>query len=328
MNLTFTSIARNDAVVTCLKNLTHEGRNKIIVVDFSETTAQQILARVDQIFSDVDGTLVELGHNTLSEKYITMLQTLSDSGVKTTLVTGKPLSEITRLVSSLPPSLSLRIIYEKGSYFLEPDQTGILKKHYLLSSPELEASIQNLKQASVAFIVEVETKYRDTSGQPLVKIGWGGDGTHESILSFDILKAGAPKNYLDIKGYEREALKVSDEKLLAQVTTDLREFITKQRPDWRFVDLGNGNIEVAPGPIEKDEAILSLPDFANYKGILLLGDSPNDSKMFELRRLENAWAGLVLHSPKTTSLCEHVDFVTFGMGNALPLLKTCIQSRK
>ena len=295
--------------------------NTVLSLNQSADELIHTLRNIDNIFTDADGSLVEMGHNVLSSEYARCIADLSKLNVRTTVVTGKPYSEIERLLHSVPKGLSLRIICEKGAYYLDPDTTGTLRKRYLLSTPELEYSVREFRKIFESEKVSIERRHPGPSGKQQITLGWAGDGTHESVLSIDILAGVPPANYLGIKGIAREQLKVSSLTLRRQVLADLQAFTERHRPGWQVVDLDNANIEITPRCIEKDEAILAMPDFAAAQGVLVLGDSANDARMFGLRRFDKVRAGLVLHNEKMVELLDTVDFATFGMANLQPVFQ-------
>jgi HAD superfamily hydrolase (TIGR01484 family) len=310
-----------DIVKTALELLKKAAPDTILSREHSEDELLAIFKDVDCIFTDADGTVVEEGHPTFPPIYAEYVQKLADVGVKTILITGKPHTEIMKLVDTLPADLPLSIMYEKGSYFLEADENGDMQKHYLLSSPELEADVLALRNTLLAEKSEIENKYLDTQGMPRVTIGWSGAGAHESLLSLDIMNGTPPENYTELIGTPREAMKLQDPELLAQVEADLQAFVDKHRPGWRLVHIGNSNSEIAPGPIEKDIAIERMEEFQKAKGVLVWGDSNNDLKMFNMRQNPKVHAALVLHRERSLGLVDEVDFVSFGMANAKPFFE-------
>ncbi|MDL2342375.1 MAG: HAD-IIB family hydrolase [Patescibacteria group bacterium] len=296
----------------------------LLAIDMNQRELADYFKNVTAIFSDVDGTLVELGKNDISSAYSDLFHTLYEKNVSMTLVTGKPHSEILLLLAALPKHTPLRIVYEKGAYLLDIDEEGEATKQYLLSSPEIEKYVRQLKDELTAEIDSLQQRYLASDGTPRVTIGLGGDDSHESLVSIDLLAGTPPANYIDTTGKARENLKLKDVGLQIQITADLKAFLMDRHPTWSFVDLGNGNIEIAPAEIEKDKAIKAMPDFATAKGVLILGDSNNDSKMFALRSQPNVKAGLILHSKKLAWLTDDVDFVSFGMANAIPLIESVL----
>ena len=285
------------------------------------------LAAIDTIFSDLDGTIVEEGTAMLTAQYVEYIRQLAAAGVTVTLVTGKSYGEITELLRGLPPGLPLGMIYEKGAYCLRRDTAGGFQKQYLLTTPELEASVAELRRSFLKEKAGIERKYHDEQGRPRVMVGWAGKGDHQSVLSIDILAGDAPANYLDLMGPARDALKVKDAALLASIEADLQQLVQTHRPGWRLVHLGNGNSEIAPGNIDKDAAVRRLDAYRQAKGMMVLGDSGNDRALFALRHGPKVLAGLVLHRAAALPLAGEVDMVAFGMANAAPILRLVLQAR-
>jgi hydroxymethylpyrimidine pyrophosphatase-like HAD family hydrolase len=318
-------VAEDQLFQTASTLLQETPQNTILSCSLSEAELRKMFSSVDCVFTDADGTGVGEGLTTFPRLYSDYVQRLAHLGITTILITGKPYEEVSAVVASLPRDSPLKVIYEKGAYYLEADSADTMQKHYLLSTPELEASVSELRTLFLEQKAEIEAKYIK-HGKPQVTFGWSGSGMHKSMLSIDILTGTSPTNYLKITGTEREDLKIKDPVLLAQVEADLQLFVDTNCPDWKLIHIGNGNSDITPGPIEKDLAILQMTEFQNAKGVLLWGDSGNDSKMFELRSRDNVYAGLVLHREKSIDLIDHVDFVSFGMANALPFFELLTQT--
>lgn len=320
-------VSDGDHITEVASNLFDQATpSAILSYGYSAEELISIFQSVDCIFTDADGTVVEEGLTTFPATYSEYVQQLADLGITTTMVTGKPYAEISKLVESLPAGSPLRIIYEKGAYYLEPDKDGVMHKRYLLSSPELEASVLDLRRLFLENKKAIEDKYQDVDGAPLITLGWSGSGQHQSVLGIDIFAGVPPADYLQIVGPAREDLKVKDLDVLANVEVDLQKFVDTFRPGWRLVHLGNGNSEIAPDLIEKDIAIMQMDEFKNANSVLVWGDSGNDKKMFELNRLPKVHSGLVLHRKNSISLVNSVDFVSFGMANAKPFFDLLLRS--
>jgi len=306
---------------TATKLLGADAFSTILSCNHSIDDLLTIFKSTDCIITDADGTVVKEGFTEFPKEYANNIQQLSDKGITSILITGKPYAEVSELVASLPTNSPIRIIYEKGAYYLKPDSTGIMRKTYLLSTPELESNVLELRKLFIEHKTAIESKYRDDTGRQLLTLGWAGSGTHQSLLSIDIFAGTLPENYLQIQGTARGDLRLKDPILLAQIEADLQTFVDKFKPGWKLINVGNGNSEITPVGIEKDLAIKQLDEFKNAHGVLVWGDSGNDRKMFDLRRLPKVHSGLVLHRKTSINLVSDVDFVSFGMANARPFFE-------
>lgn len=282
---------------------------------------------IDTVYSDADGTLVPEGATEFSNRTVSQIARLGQVGVRMVVVTGKPLSEVLGLVHSMPVGLSADIIYEKGAYRLERNSDGSFEDRLLLATEAETTAVQQLKYRLLEEKGEIESAY---VGTDKLTLGWGGQGTHRSILSIDVFEGIPPVDYLTKTGKDRDALKVSDPDLLARVESDLAKFVERHTPGWRLVHLGNGNFEIAPGPVEKDAAIRELEQRRGSEAMLVLGDSANDAAMFRLRNDPNmrAMAGLVLHRDSALKLVDEVDCVSFGMANVSPHIRALLAARR
>ncbi len=298
------------------------GRNLLL---FRSAGVADRFSGIDTVYSDADGTLVPEGAISFPETVVEHIGRLASVGVRTLLVTGKPLSEVSGLADSLPKGHAIDFIFEKGAYILERNSDGSRRISPLLVSDEDTLAVQALKELFVESKSAIENQFAAR-----MTLGWGGHGTHQSMLSIDVLRGTPPKDYLQKTGPERDALKVKDAALLRDVSVAVAQFVREYTNGWNFVDLGNANFEIAPGPIEKDTAIRTLECRRGSEAMLILGDSANDNAMFGLRQHEKmqVTTGLVLHRQASLPLVDKVDCVSFGMANASPHMNLLYAARK
>lgn len=301
---------------------TQLGRNLLL---FRSAGVADRFSGIDTVYSDADGTLVPEGAISFPETVVGHIGRLASVGVRTLLVTGKPLSEVSGLADSLPKGHAIDFIFEKGAYILERNSDGSRRISPLLVSDEDTLAVQALKELFVESKSAIENQFAAR-----MTLGWGGHGTHQSMLSIDVLRGTPPKDYLQKTGPERDALKVKDAALLRDVSVAVAQFVREYTNGWNFVDLGNANFEIAPGPIEKDAAIRTLECRRGSEAMLILGDSANDNAMFGLRQDEKmqVTTGLVLHRQASLPLVDKVDCVSFGMANASPHMNLLYAARK
>ncbi|HEU4966654.1 MAG TPA: HAD-IIB family hydrolase [Candidatus Saccharimonadales bacterium] len=291
--------------------LLHGGAsNTLLSRTYDEPSARSFLSSVDTIFSDIDGTLTDEGAP-MSAECIAALLALAKAGKTVTLVTGRSYDEVAGLMSSLPRALSLHVIYEKGGYEFVRDADGDRTKH-LLATQEIEGSAAAVRRVFWQQKATLERRYAN------VTFGWAGTGQHQSLVSIDAFQGAVPPGYAAMVGSERSALKVKDTQLLARIAYDLAQFLKEYQPAWQVTHLLNGNFELGPKDIAKDEAIRQTERWRRARAVLLLGDGPNDRSMFALRAQGKAAAGLVLHREAALALVSDVDFVSFGRANPYP----------
>lgn len=310
---------------TAATHLSQGASDNILAIDYTKQTALAALSQVDHIFTDADGTIVQEGAEQFLPDKIDCITKITQCGIGVTVVTGKPIAEAAPLRQTLPPNVPISFICEKGAYSVHFDQTGAWRE-FILSSAEQEASVADLREQFNDFSKQLVKEH----GAHVLGFGWGGSGEHKSALSIDIFSGAPPKGYLALRGAKRDAIKLKDPVLLAQVEQAITDWAHKNRPGWRVVHLGNANTEITPEGTSKSEAIIESSEFGAARSVLLLGDSLNDREMFSLRKTFNgkAHTGLVLHRTASLPLVDNADFVTFGMANCNPLLHAVIHAHQ
>lgn len=317
--------ARDSATSTAELLLSTAPNDTLLAIDHTDQQILASLAQVDHIFSDADGTITGEGAEEFTPDKIELIEQLTRLGVGITIVTGKPLAEVAPLRKTMPADLPISFICEKGAYDVHFDKSGAWRE-FILSSAEQEQAVAELRSKFAAFSQQLINQY----GSNRLGFGWGGSGEHKSVLSIDIFAGPPPKNYLALRGADREVLKLKDPVLLNHVEHAITAWVKELQPGWRVVHIGNANTEITPGGIGKSEAIIESAEFADARKVLLLGDSFNDHAMFTLRDKfsSKVLTGLVLHRAASLPLVEQADFVTFGMANSNPILQAVIHARK
>lgn len=295
----------------------------IISLHLSASNLRERFAMTDYVFSDADGVLVPEGATIMPAPHAEFITQLAACGVGVTMVTGKPLAEVSRIASTLPAGSPLRFLCEKGAYSVKLAENGKLEKTFVLGSAEHESAVADLREAFFsAQASKIIEDTRSESGEQRVWFGLSGSGDHRSILSIDIYGSEPPSNYTELVGAKRDALKLHDEELLTEVETMIEEWVKVIHPDWRVIHLGNANTDIAPGPIEKDLAILKTLEYQQARTVQVWGDTTNDLAMFRLREQhDKVIAGLVLHREKGKALLSDVDFASYGMANTDPFFR-------
>lgn len=313
-----TRVKRPDVEREAKKRFANPSQEEILHVDNKPVD----FTKIDHIFADADGTIVDDGATKFSEKKIKLFRALSERGIALTVVTGKPLAEVRKLQSSLRSEVPIQFLCEKGAYLAVFDETGEHKK-FILSSAELEASVAHLKQL---FFDEFAPQMTKKHG---VHFGLSGSGMHTSVLGVDMFASPPPENYLDLIGEVREALKITDPKRISAIEQEITSYIHSIRPEWNVVHIGGANTEIAPPAIEKDKGIMSTDAYHLARHALVLGDSWNDRAMLAMSHTYPAKisAGLVVFRETALPLANEVDFVMFGMANSDPIFEALIDAR-
>ncbi len=318
------SVNLSDAV-TC--NIDEQSNQLINSLSHSDSELSELFTGTTAVFTDADGTIVQEGTTDLSETYYRAITELSSKGVFFTVVTGKPLAEVSRLINSIPFDVPLHFLCEKGAYMVSKSNESF-KKIFVLSSEADEVAITELKQTFIEHMPSLQKQFNDDNNQQRVWFGWSGRGEHKSIVSIDIYGVEPPSNYLEIVGPQRDSLKLNDPILLGEVERAIEQFVWQYHPDWHVVHLGNGNTDIAPNGIEKDLAIEQTQQFTSANIVQLWGDTMNDLAMFRLKDKypNKVIAGLVLHREKGKELLAHVDMTTYGMANSAPYFELLLQT--
>jgi len=318
MTYIFTDVEKKVVTAEIRRRLKRSERSEILRV--SSKTVD--LARIDHIFSDADGTIVRDGAVAFDQDKVELLRRLHEAGVGVTVVTGKPYAEVAKLRGSLPEDIPLSFICEKGAYLAIFDE-GAIEREFILSTPELEQQVAELKERFFAeFAPYVTEKYG-------VHFALSGSGTHRSLLGIDQFASPPPDDYLDRIGDAREVLKVTDKQKIAAVEAEIAAFVASIHPEWRVVHMGGANTEIAPGPIEKDKGIERTSEYHEARQVMVLGDSWNDHAMLKLSSAhpDKASAGLVVFRETAIPLANDADFVTIGMANTNPILEAILDAR-
>ncbi len=313
------SVAQAGAVAAAERGRHTASTNTLLLVNLTTQQAMQQLSHVAHIFSDADGTLVSDGAEHISQATLLLLATLSRHGITTTVVTGKPLAEVTPMLSSAP---GLEFICEKGAYRAHI-QNGTVRKQFMLSDAAIETEVALFRIGLARYLQGLTRRHH-------IGFGWAGSGAHTSIISVDLYAATPPAHYTALRGAARNALKLRDPALQRRLESLIARWVHQHKPTWQVVHLGNGNTEITPPILEKSAAVRAHPAFAKSGKVLILGDSKNDEPMFALRatHTHKVLNGLVLHQHASLPLVNTAHFVTFGMANVQPILQALLSTKK
>lgn len=269
------------------------------------------LTNVDDVFCDLDDTLLLSGTNELGTEVCDEIRALNNREKTVYFVTGKPLEEIQRVINSVPPDLKIKIMLEKGAYYIETGPGASREPVLLLTTQRIVEGIAKLRHDFFSELVpKLQTKYP-------IEIGFAGMGTHRSILSIDIYKPGLPGNYLQLTGKERDELKIPGEELRTKIFDEICGWYRRWAhaygaPEFAnpvAIDLNNANFEFTAHEIEKDIAIATARRKTGNRVAAYLGDSRNDAKAFALSTTDpSIRACLVCNA--ATPLDELLPFAT------------------
>ncbi len=295
---------------------------------------------------DVDGTITREGFTNLPEDTIEAFRLLQSVGVEITVgPTGKPLKEIEPLLNSIPSDVKVGVIYEKGSFRL--DETGV--PQLLLMSEDERVAMNELSALFYGDKRDLNGEFGFTPIARRIKEQFGveivpaGSGEHTN-LSFDVLQGGSRIDWWNFTNEDRKALKLSaknHQSLFESIEGELRLQIgrcidqhSKRVPqlntirNFRYVDLGQGNIEITAPSVEKDRAVEAYIVGAPNARVVVVGDSKNDMAMLALNRNANVHSCLVLHGPQAKALVPLVDSVVFGEANAARVIYEIVTAKR
>lgn len=303
------------------------GERQTALTRLDPEVARDFLSRVVATFNDVDGTLAIRGQTVLADGVSEGLRDLENEGVRNYMVTGKARSEIDELVRNIPPEIGARIIYEKGAFTLVPQSDGSWGEVPLLTTTAIVEAIASIKPIFYGeWAREIAEKYK-------VTIVPAGDGSHRSVLTYDILKPGSPTDLQELKKYgHRKEIKIADQELIAMIGHEALSFVRECGGDElgnaTCANLGNANLEITASQIGKAPAILRTGELNDDRPVLFLGDSGNDQEMFDLARMKPASRGCLVYNPDSPDKLFNNDFVTVGEANAAAMFRLILEVRR
>jgi trehalose-6-phosphate synthase/hydroxymethylpyrimidine pyrophosphatase-like HAD family hydrolase len=294
---------------------------KKIYSRFSPDETIDVLQDVSVIYSDLDGTTLLSGETRFAEDTLKYLRFMQKAGIKVIFITGKPWTEVEKLITNTPSNIDLKIMFEKGAYLAESNNAGEVVLNNFIVTPEMQHDIDALKKKMPLITRAIEQQYP-------VKIVPAGDGGHLSVVSIDIIKREYADNY---KQFRRLA-KVSDKVLLEDIKETITALIAVycKSKNFELVDIGNGNFEIGNGSLNKKDAVLRMEmNHENLDGNrLLLDDSGNGKAMFDLKnKASNFFAAVVKHDQTPKALVEQADLYVEGEGRAVKIFQSIMEAK-
>jgi trehalose 6-phosphate synthase len=292
------------------------GDERILSMQHDEEAALLIFEGIGHVISDLDGTAMKPGEVELSAPLVKDMQLArSKANLKTTFLTGKPLSETIETLRNMPSDLDADVLAENGAYLVQKRGAAITTSYHL-GSGELEGEAQAVRRSLNAFKTVIEgygTTFKFIgAGRYAGKNGALGD--HRILTSIDIVRPDSPEE----GEFDRDAYKITNMTLLRSVYRAIAEFLATQHPEWEVTDLNNANYEIHRKDIHKLRAIEESPEFQNTDTkILYLCDSGNDVKAAQLRRKRKGFhVGVVHHERTPSALLAEADFATAGVARS------------
>lgn len=292
--------------------LQSDGNRLISTLD--EESLRMTLRDVRRVYLDLDGTMLTAGSTEFSPRTQDVFRLLLDAGIDVTFLTGKPYTEIRRLIERLPPDLQgkMRILYEKGAYRYDGHEHPDVP---VLTDDRIEEAVSELKEECYGRWAET---VKEQHGVRLVPAG---DGSHRSVLSFDLFRPDAEIHAGDP---DRRESKIQDTHLIAEVYATIDGMLKGNGHAFAFAltDLGNANFEVQPIGVDKDAALQKEEErFAGEGLFLTVGDSGNDRTLFEkARSMPSGRVGLVYHDKTPEDLLPLADVAVTGHARGDKLL--------
>ncbi len=298
-----------------------ERNHRMISIGHTAEDLRVLLQDCRRYYLDLDGSLVDAGTTTFKSSALDALRGHLSALNQVTFLTGKPESEVDRLMQNLPGDLQggIRVAYEKGAYqYLSPQ----IPRKRLLATKEMEDLMDGLRG-------EFEEEWAATIlERHNVRLIPAGDGTHRCILSLDLLD---PAKRLRSDDPERLSAKVGSPLLVQRVIETIeRELL---RSDNRampltITNLGNANIEIHPEILHKAAIVENAEKDAEEGGFLVMGDSRNDQSALKVARdSSNGIAAVVFHETTPQELVSLADIAVAGHARGDVILQRALEAQ-
>ncbi|MCI5064095.1 HAD hydrolase family protein [bacterium] len=326
-----------------------EGPAAPVLTRLSQEYARKYLSSVSAVFTDLDGTIIKPGETELDRETKAAVSEADELGIEVVAVTGKPKSEVLQMREKNGENFPLRYLYEKGAFALVPDGNGGVREELLLATAEMVAATTAAREYFITDLKEaVEESF---ASERRIRLELAGNGDHQCLLSIDILDPTLISGDFRAVPDGRMSIKIQDQALVTRVAAEVHQRLQHCTGFETTipVDLGNANIEFAPGgaetkiekdlgvarylklPVEEDghhirlssSALTETPTFA------VLGDSGNDRSLFSIaKQLPRAHGHLVYHPHTPKELLEHCTFLSSPICSGAKHLQLIIAAKR
>lgn len=246
------------------------------------------------IFFDIDGTLVDEKTHQVPDSTREALKMLKAKGNLSFINTGRPVSEITKLIRDLDFD---GYVCGCGTYIEFKDKVLLYRSIGQALSREIANDIDNYRldgllegRNNIYF-----DKLENIKNKQMLKIidqhkyegFFTGATYHENNIDFDKFVVFADEN------------------------SDFEGFYNKYKDRFEFIDRGNNFYEIVPLGFSKASGIEYLINYLNieHKNTYAIGDSTNDLSM--LQYCNNS----IAMGNSTESLFDHVSYITTNVDN-------------
>lgn len=260
----------------------------IVPLGMDQEELMEALERVEQVVTDLDGTLLPAGSTDVPAEMLEALRHLHAANIPVYCLTGKPWSEVQQLCDALPADIPVTFLLEKGAFMYKHGDEELQLPTAFLSNDDDKEVAQKFREN--IFFESVASHALDRG----ISLRRAGDGGHKVVVSIDIFEAGTDE-------------KISRGERLSTVIDILQSNLPT---GWVLNNLGNGNIEMHPAGIEKGNAVRAILD-TQPQPMLRIGDSGNDVSLLQTKREEDV-AGAVVCEHTPDALLDAADMGVVG----------------
>lgn len=230
----------------------------------------------DLVAIDVDGTLVN-SHSKISDEIPPLLREAQARGIGVTLVSGRPKLTLKPILAEL--GLTLPYISSGGAYIIDPAKGTIIDQHTL--GHEIVAVIVGLARTAQVAIITQEPERLYFEGDPAI-LEMVASASKIDLTQLDN-KPVEIRRVADILQVCSEPNKITlcgDPTILADIEAQVRERRLPVYPTYSAPTY----LEMTSAGINKGSALKQLAAYLHIpvERILVIGDSLNDTSMFEI----------------------------------------------
>ncbi|HYL44798.1 MAG TPA: Cof-type HAD-IIB family hydrolase [Ktedonobacteraceae bacterium] len=230
----------------------------------------------DLVAIDVDGTLVN-SHSKISVEIPPLLREVQARGIGVTLVSGRPKLTLMPILAEL--ELTLPYISSGGAFIIDPAKGAIIDQHTL--GHDIVAVIVGLARTAQVAIITQEPERLYFEGDPAI-LEMVASASKIDLTQLDN-KPVEIRRVADILQVCSEPNKITlcgDPTILADIEAQVRERRLPVYPTYSAPTY----LEMTSAGINKGSALKRLAAYLHIpvERILVIGDSLNDTSMFEI----------------------------------------------
>lgn len=246
------------------------------------------------IFFDIDGTLIDEKTHKIPDSTREALKMLKDKGNLSFINTGRPVSEVTKIIRDLDFD---GYICGCGTYIEFKDKVLLYKSIGQALSREIADDMDNYKLEGL-----LEGRY-DIYFDKIENI------RNEHVLK--IIEQHKFEGFFTGSTYHEDNIDFDKFVVFADEQSDFQGFYSKYKDKFDFIDRGNNFYEIVPIGFSKASGIDYIIKHLNidHKNTYAIGDSTNDLSMLNYCRNSIAMGN------STESLFDQVTYVTTDVDN-------------